>query len=94
MFGGLFCNGNFFVYNIPDESVASIKVMQEAILSDTKAAQNQDNKRATQLLNLATAQADKQTRRNARQADFMGNIGYECRKCGMNPVFCTCDYII
>ncbi len=90
MFGGLFCNGHFFTNAIPPEFASSIQTMEQSIKSDTQARQNQENSQAIRALNMATAQADAQSRFIAQQADFINNIGYICQYCRRNPAYCSC----
>jgi hypothetical protein len=92
-FALVFSNGTAFAGGLPATAAAEMQAMEKAIKSDTEKLNElnvQETNREIQLLQQATAQADAQMLRNLRTSEFVGNIGYECTFCGLNPAYCTC----
>lgn len=82
---------------MPDCANDHCETMAKAIMEDTKTAKHnaavqdmKDKEREIELNNMATRMADKQSAFNARQADYIMNIGYVCVRCKEHPHDCTC----
>ncbi|KAK0728628.1 hypothetical protein B0T26DRAFT_768319 [Lasiosphaeria miniovina] len=96
--------GLLIVSGLPDRTKQPVDLLVEATKADTARIQEQreqaeyeqaaakirSNQRKIDLLNMATAQADAQTRWNMESSAFMGSIGTRCNRC-YGP-YCTCSY--